>query len=446
MIDSTTHQSLSGVDEDRAKYFRPEFIRELKEYLMLLGFSNNEAIVCAIFLYEMDPLLPITRLMTYVGSKKRTDDGISCLINKGILSHHIDKNSRGRIVKYYFLSKKPIEIHEYLNEKNSKILNGMIDDYNSVEPYLNSSFRPSIPDLLKIETYLIKLGLSSDIAKIIVYLDNHPYTSQKDMVSNLQLDDPRKLTGYLQELYRLGWIDTLKSRYQLSRAINDIALEYISIYADNIQNVLNKLLQFIKFKDKYDECNLPILNDHQSEYFTILSTCDKRFKKNRQIMKYSEIFYEAIKDQVVSHTSFEVTPLNLTLKPPYPEKTRIYLYKLSQNGACGFKSVLKVPEQAYGTRGHFNFDDTTFVIIGGYHPDKYLFVFWDAYLHDNFRYNKYIQVKQETVDKAEIMGIATQKRVLDSGDTEYIIVITRENILKGIELHYRNYINRMLGD
>ena len=84
-------------------------------------------------------------------------------------------------------------------------------------------------------------------------------------------------------------------------------------------------------------------------------------------------------------------------------------------------------------------------MVSGYHPETDVFVFWDAYLHENFGFNKNIQVKQEGLLDAVVYGYASLERELDSGIIENITLVKSENLLKGIDMHYKKYLERLLG-
>ncbi|MDU9376533.1 hypothetical protein McpSp1_11550 [Methanocorpusculaceae archaeon Sp1] len=439
----------SEINDMTSKYSHKGYMSELKRYLMQLGFSNNEAVVCATLLFWDGPHT-ISVFISTGGSKDKIEDGLTCLSNKGIVSDYVDKNTRGRYVKYYSLAKKPIEIYEYLKEINSKIVSEMIDDFKTIDTLLDMELNGASPQKNECEDMLIKFGIQEGVVKIMLYLNEHPRSSQKDMENNLHFEIPRNLQAYLRELYRIGWIMTAengrenKLTYTLSESLNDIVLRYISIQTDNIKDALDELLRFIQFKEKGVEEKL---SDEQcnNDYISTLSSYDKRFGTHLR-NNYNEIFYEAIQDSVISHTALDIMPLNLKLQPPHLENIRVYLYKVSKDRQSGFKSVLRVPGQIVGQRGNFNLTNTSFVILGGYYPEKDLFVLWDAYLHDNFGFNKNIQVKSEGLIEAEILGISTQKRTLNSGKIEYITIVATNNLLKGIKLHYDQYVDRLLNE
>ena len=160
---------------------------------------------------------------------------------------------------------------------------------------------------------------------------------------------------------------------------------------------------------------------------------------------YNTIFLKSIQEAVVAHSDINYTPLIVELKPPYPQTIRVYFYKLLANKEYGYKSILRVPKQKSGERGRFDYSDVNFTMIGGYNPDEDIFVFWDAYLHDGFGFNKNIQVKQEGVIDAIIYGYTSTERSLSSGIIEKITIVKSENLLKGIEIHYKKYLDKLLG-
>ena len=56
-----------------------------------------------------------------------------------------------------------------------------------------------------------------------------------------------------------------------------------------------------------------------------------------------------------------------------------------------------------------------------------------------------IQVKQEGLLDAVVYGYASLERELDSGIIENITLVKSENLLKGIDMHYKKYLERLLG-
>lgn len=161
--------------------------------------------------------------------------------------------------------------------------------------------------------------------------------------------------------------------------------------------------------------------------------------------KYNIQFLESIQEAVVAHSNPNYTPLVVELKPPYPQTIRIYFYKVLDNKDYGYKSILRVPKQKTGERGNFDYSNVSFTMVSGYHPETDVFVFWDAYLHENFGFNKNIQVKQEGLLDAVVYGYASLERELDSGIIENITLVKSENLLKGIDMHYKKYLERLLG-
>lgn len=125
------------------------------------------------------------------------------------------------------------------------------------------------------------------------------------------------------------------------------------------------------------------------------------------------------------HSELDRKPLDLDLDAPLPPRLRVYLYSLV--GGVGtkrpseYKANLRVPGQKQGEYGSFVHPSGRFVIVGAYRADLDVFVFWDAALHQRFKWAGNIQVHSDTVHRAAARGWAKQHRKLTSGSTELVI-------------------------
>lgn len=127
-------------------------------------------------------------------------------------------------------------------------------------------------------------------------------------------------------------------------------------------------------------------------------------------------FLAPLRDRLVGHSQTDSKPLCVDLALPSPPRLRVYMYTLV--GGVGtrrpneFKAVLRVPGQAVGTYGSFDYSDDRLALVVGYRPELDVFVLWDASLHHRFKNGGNIQVKDKTVFAAAATGRAEQARKL----------------------------------
>jgi len=154
------------------------------------------------------------------------------------------------------------------------------------------------------------------------------------------------------------------------------------------------------------------------------------------------------------HGPFELKPLELDLKPPLPQRVRLYLFNATRppggRPLGEHKVQLMVPGQDRGVRGNFDSSDARIVLLAGYCAEDDVFVFWDAGLYLDFAWSRNVQVKIETIIQASAGKIAVQERKLRPRNatmsTEVVVAahasildkaiikridLTRERLIKG---------------
>lgn len=97
------------------------------------------------------------------------------------------------------------------------------------------------------------------------------------------------------------------------------------------------------------------------------------------------------------------------------------------------KIQLIVPRQGRGTRGNFSGPPGRFKLLVGVHPDRELFVLWDAYKQSDFAYSKNVQVRGPLLWDASVSGIASGIRRV-GGSRETVIVARGDHLGKAIKL------------
>lgn len=148
-------------------------------------------------------------------------------------------------------------------------------------------------------------------------------------------------------------------------------------------------------------------------------------------------FLAPLRGRLVGHSPTGSKPLCVDLALPSPPRLRVYMYTLV--GGVGtkrpneFKAVLRVPGQAVGKYGSFDFSDDRLAVVVGYRPELDVFVLWDASLHHRFKNGGNIQVKDRTVFDAAATGRAEQARKLTGEVHEVVIACQSWTLVKALE-------------
>ena len=398
--------------------------------LKILGLSTIQANICISLLLRGN--LPISGFMMHSnGSKTKLNESLDELKSLGFISEYQDKARNKRITKYYQLEKSPNEIYDYFKQKSSDKLSLLEKIYGDLCEAFDS------PDKFNITIECLnQLGIEREYAKILVALEFNCYEEVfgKKPVFNTTF----------RPLSETDWIYTnRKNIVCLKHNVKEIAQEYIDMIRDGIGTSLENLLKFLNIIDNE---NTPI---HCTRDTVAVPIDKRRLSHSKGTKFYNELFYRALSDIVTSYSNLERKPLTLELKPPYPEKIRVYLYK---NGASKrhisekskeYKTVLRLPSQKYGEVGKLDFSDVTLVILGGYCPDKNVFVFWDSWQHMEFAFNTNLQAREQSLDDAEVLGMATYSRKL-SNDSEEVIVARPDYLKKALSKLYDNYYNHLM--
>jgi len=145
-------------------------------------------------------------------------------------------------------------------------------------------------------------------------------------------------------------------------------------------------------------------------------------------------FIKCLDDSVIYCSDTKKKPLCIDLTIPQPLRLRLYLYN-SGNPPGGrplneYRIILNT-HQKRGCRGCFDHSEGRIVLIAGYIEKFDIFVFWDSEIHENFAFNKNLQVKAETVLTALAYGYAFQTRLTKKGE-EKVIAVTPQKIKDAI--------------
>lgn len=151
--------------------------------------------------------------------------------------------------------------------------------------------------------------------------------------------------------------------------------------------------------------------------------------------------------------------LHIHLKPPLPQKTRLYLYNIVPSGREDeYKLNARLPS-IEDERGEEDEDDDEdddskryapdrsddyLVLVGGYHEQYDIWAFWDDSLKDTYSSNPPLQIKKETVEKAASNGFAIQERDRAGHGGETVVAVGRNAVDEAIELRGRFTRNRRI--
>lgn len=148
-------------------------------------------------------------------------------------------------------------------------------------------------------------------------------------------------------------------------------------------------------------------------------------------------FLNPLGAKVLRHSELGTKPLCVDLAAPLPSRLRVYVYTLV--GGVGtsrpneFKGVLRVPGQAVGKYGSFDFSGDRLAVLVAYRPQLDVFVLWDAGLHPRFKNGGNIQVRDTTVFAAAATGRAEQARILSGKEREVVIACQSWTLAKALE-------------
>jgi hypothetical protein len=137
---------------------------------------------------------------------------------------------------------------------------------------------------------------------------------------------------------------------------------------------------------------------------------------NQRTRRLHEALLETFDGGFERHSAIDLKPLLVDMAPPEPLRLRVYAYSLvggaGERARGEYKIVLRVPGQAIGEYGAFDYSDGRFTLVVGYHATLDVFVFWDATLHPKFKNGGNLQVREEVVHEAAAVGrVETVRRL-----------------------------------
>ena len=140
---------------------------------------------------------------------------------------------------------------------------------------------------------------------------------------------------------------------------------------------------------------------------------------------------------LVSASTDAAGELLVQLRPPLPNRVRVYIYNATNPPGGRSTPEHKIQPIPAGHQrdqiGNFDWSGVDFVLLCGYVKELDVFVFWDASLHVDFRYSKNLQVRTENVLSASATGVLIrQDRSLRDTGQEVVICSPRQLVPKAI--------------
>jgi hypothetical protein len=155
-----------------------------------------------------------------------------------------------------------------------------------------------------------------------------------------------------------------------------------------------------------------------------------------------EITLEALNGYIETISEIDEPPLEVRFRSDRPAECRFYLFTLSEardehRAEDEYRIALRFPEHNDGDINQAAPDRSGehLVIISGYDTERELFVIWDDDLYDSYAWTSHLQVKEDTLNRAQENGIETQHRQGGAGG-ETVIVSSPDKLREALRLRY----------
>lgn len=153
----------------------------------------------------------------------------------------------------------------------------------------------------------------------------------------------------------------------------------------------------------------------------------------------NKLFLNSLGENVEYHSSTNVKPLIIKLKPPYNNCIKVYIYNCTnpigarQTGE--FKSQLILPNQRRGQRGKFELELNIKTLLIGFASvtgdiDDGVFVLWELKKHMEFAYSANVQISLKALLQTEMEPMFTMKK---RGNNETVILSKPKKLLEAIQ-------------
>jgi hypothetical protein len=153
---------------------------------------------------------------------------------------------------------------------------------------------------------------------------------------------------------------------------------------------------------------------------------------------------ESLGSDVERHSGVDSDPpFEVYLGDDRPSRCRFYLFTLTPTGSEDrsedeYRIDLRLPNHQAGDVSPAAPDRSGdfLVLIGGYNPEREVFAFWDDDLYDGYTWVRHLQVKEGTLDEAEVKGVGFQHRDAGYGG-ETVIAARKGSLRRAIRMRYR---------
>lgn len=188
-------------------------------------------------------------------------------------------------------------------------------------------------------------------------------------------------------------------------------------------------------------------------------TSDELLESDLERADIAQELVDRIGGSVQWHSSTDIEgrdeALHVHLKPPLPQKTRLYLYNIVPSGRKNeYKLNARLPaiensevdDSGGSSRYAPDRSDDYLVLVGGFHEQHNIWAFWDDSLKNTHSANPPLQIKKETVQKAASNGFAVQDRDTAGRGGETVVAVEHSRVDEAISLRSRFTRNRRILD
>ena len=435
--------------EEADMFSNPGFMSDLKYYFSLFGLSNSESAIYASCIYHHNEDITKSILLRSTNnlSQEEFEKAVSGLKNRGLLETYQKPNCKNRVITYYHLLMSPEEMVKYFNSYVTDHLLNMYECFRKIDEACKTSDLSGQKSV--VIQNLIFLGIDPKISNLLVALHTGPLSDDEIILEDYPEVNSSSLLNTIRRAITAGIVcsqdvkhttNPFIRQYSLALPLSDIAANILIRHEEELELAFSDIRKYIRFKETqtYTESVTPV-NPTSLNIDKYLKS--ERGKKRNN---YNLPFLEAVKDAVTSYSDSETIPFEVELVSPYPARIRAYLFKIQSREREDFteyKSVIQIPSLPAGSTAVFNFEDNAFVLLGGYYPDKDIFVFWDAMCHDVITSQQHIlSIKGRELLKAEKQGICSYESTRSNGQKEHVTIARSEYLKDALRYHYLHHL------
>ncbi len=387
------------------------------------------------------------------------------LCEDGIIIKYVAFNAnKGRQILKYKLEKSLDEIYHQLDEKNKELIRKFTETYYEIDKLVNDpsvitrlqyyllySEDPQsnkiVPDIIQKITFL---GFTEEVSSLLINLECYPDLDAENVAMILHTErQSTRFKAITRELCSNELIreTSVKNRsygnYSLYKPLSEILLDYTLYRCQQIDQSLKEIKEIFDLIN--ENPNLYAKTSDNNETFVYSDDLD-------EIPIAEDIFIKQVSEYTLSYSKKEDGSILFTMKSPFPQNIRAYVHSVlpygSQNPNNPHSNDYRIILNNKTSSKQYLDPSEGFLTIVGYEPSLEVFIFWNAYLHrlyDISKNRRYLFVSASALYSGMINGIFEQtihsKKNLPD---EHIIVVSLENVAKGIEKEYELYINDLL--